>query len=36
MGEVHGPAAAKMLPFSLLTGTLMAERRRIIGPARAS
>ena len=36
MGEVHGPAAVKMLPFSLLSGTLMAEGWRIIGPARAS
>jgi hypothetical protein len=36
MGEIRGPAAAKMLLFSLLTGTLMAERWRIIGSARAS
>jgi hypothetical protein len=35
-GAVHGPAAAKVLPVSLLSGTLMAERWRIIGPARAS
>ena len=36
MGEVHGPAGAKMRSLWLLTGTLMAERWRIIGSARAS